>query len=288
METFISILESTLRMATPLVLASQAGFLSERSGVINIALESKMLMGAFVAASIAHTYQSTTMGLLAGISVGVLIGLIYAFFTLYAKAEQIVTGVALNLLVVGLTPFLCNLFFGTSGSTPTLPIEMRLGPGFLFVVWGIVGLLTLWQHYTPSGLWHRVAGEKPLALQTAGVSVRTVRWLSLMSSGAIGGLSGASLSLFLSSNFSREMSAGRGFMALAALILGKWRPLQASMACLLFAFTDSLQIRLQGVEISPGNTVPVQLIQILPYLVTLIVLAGFLGKARAPGALGQH
>lgn len=287
MDLIISFLESTFRMATPLILAAQAGYLSERAGVVNIGLEGKMLLGAFVSASTAYYFQSSEIGLLMGIGAGALVGLLYAFFVLYTQSEQIVTGVALNLLAAGLTPFLCNSFFGSSGATPTLPIEMRLGPNFFIIVWSIVIVLHLWQKFTPSGLWHRVAGENPLALQTAGVSVLKLRWVSLAISGALCGLSGASLALFLSSGFSREMSAGRGFIAIAALILGKWRPLYAALACMLFALAESMQIRLQGVELQAGQTVPVQLIQILPYAVTLVVLAGFLGKVRAPGALGK-
>jgi simple sugar transport system permease protein len=140
--------------------------------------------------------------------------------------------------------------------------------------------------WTPSGLWVRFAGEKPEALNAAGVRVNRVRWMAVLTSGALAGLGGASLSIFLSSAFSRNMTAGRGFMALAAMIFGKWKPIPTAIACLLFAFADALQIQLQGVVLWGTEPVPVQFIQILPYVMTILVLAGVVGQSRAPRALG--
>ena len=150
----------------------------------------------------------------------------------------------------------------------------------------MVGVCWLWMKYTRGGLWLSFAGEHPEALDAAGIRVNRVRWAAVLMSGALAGLGGASLSVFLASSFSRNMTAGRGFMALAALIFGKWKPVPTAVACLLFGFAEAVQIRLQGVSLWGGNPIPVQFIQIFPYVVTVLVLAGFVGRSRAPKALG--
>lgn len=277
---------STLRLATPLVFAAMGGLLSERSGVINIALEGLMVVGAFSAAVLAHATGSPWLGFFSGAVAGALLAALYAAAALAGKANQIVAGTGINMLAYGIPPFVAKILYDVTGSTPALAMDQRFSFEPLVLAWGFVLVLALWLARTRSGLWLAFAGEHPEALAAAGVRPKLVRWAAVIASGAMAGLGGASLSIFLSSSYSRNMTAGRGFIALAALILGKWRPWPAALACVLFGFTDAAQIRLQGLEIG-GFGVPVQFVQILPYLVTLFVLAGFVGAARAPKALGQ-
>lgn len=282
----VQLLASTLRVSTPLVFASLGGMMSERAGVINIALEGMMIVGAFTAAAVTYGTHSPWLGSLSAAMAGALLAAIYGVFVIRLRADQIVAGTAANLLAMGVVPFACKILYGSSGSTPAIPIEDRFGWAPMAAAWVCVAAISLWLRYTPSGLWVRFAGEHPSALDSAGVRVNRVRWSALAVSGMLAGLGGASLSIFLSSSFSRNMTAGRGFMALAALIFGKWRPVPAAAACLLFGLADAAQIRLQGVSFG-GATVPVQFIQILPYVVTVLVLAGLVGKSRAPSALGR-
>ncbi len=277
---------STLRLAVPLVFAAIGGMFSERSGVVNIALEGKMVVGAFVAAVIAFYSGSPWAGFFAGGIAGALIGVIYALSVIEFRANQIVSGTGINLLALGIAPFVCKILFDVTGSTPTLDIAQRFSYEPLVVAALAVGGITYWFYRTVGGLRLQIAGEHPEALAAAGGNVILTRWLAVIMTGFMAGLGGACLSIFLSSSYSRNMTAGRGFIALAALILGKWRPVQTALACLLFGFTDAIQIRLQGVEISGIGKVPVQFIQILPYVATLILLTGVIGKSRAPKALG--
>ena len=279
------LLASTLRMATPLIFAALGGLCSERAGVINIALEGLMLLGAFGAAVGTFMTHSPWLGALCGIGAGICLAAIYAFFVVQLRANQIVAGAAINMLAFGLTPFLCKILYDVTGSTPAIPLRERFQIAPLYLSWLLVAACYLWLKYTRSGLRLAFAGEHPAALDAAGVRVNLVRWLAVLASGALAGLGGASLSIFLSSSFSRNMTAGSGFMALAALIFGKWKPIPAACACLLFGFTEAVRIRLEGVPIF-GTQIPVQFIQILPYLVTILVLAGFVGKSRAPRQLG--
>jgi simple sugar transport system permease protein len=214
-------------------------------------------------------------------SAGLLLAAIYALFAIRLRANQIVAGVGINMLAMGLTPFLCKILYDVTGSTPAIPIDERFQSAPLSLCWLLVVACFLWMKFTPTGLWVSFAGEHPAALDAAGIRVNRVRWAAVLVSGALAGMGGASLSVFLSSSFSRNMTAGRGFMALAALIFGKWKPLPTAAACLLFGFADAAQIRLQGV-----GSIPVQFIQILPYVVTVLVLAGFVGRSRAPKAIG--
>jgi general nucleoside transport system permease protein len=280
------LLASTLRVSTPLIFAALGGMFSERSGVINIALEGLMLVGAFGAAVVTYVTHSPWLGWAGGVSAGILLAAIYALFVIWLRANQIVAGTAINMLALGLTPFLCKILYDVTGQTPAIPMDERFQSAPLYLSWALVGFCWLWMKYTRGGLWVSFAGEHPEALDAAGVRVNRVRWAAVLISGALAGMGGASLSIFLASSFSRNMTAGRGFMALAALIFGKWRPLPTAIACLLFGFAEAVQIRLQGVHLAGGKPIPVQFIQILPYVVTVLVLAGFVGRSRAPKALG--
>jgi len=277
---------STLRVSTPLLFAAMGGLFSERSGVINIALEGLMLVGAFAAAATAAHTGSPVEGALAGAGAGICLAAVYGFSVITLRSDQIVAGTAINMLAVGITPFLCKVFYDSTGSTPSLPMASRFE--WSPMLWALIAVAgaQLVVYYTRFGLWVRFAGEHPAALDAAGVRVNRVRWAGVLISGALAGLGGSTLSVFLASSFSREMTAGRGFMALAALVFGKWRPIPAAIACLLFGFTDALQIRLQGVVLWGKQPVPVEFIQILPYVVTILVLAGLVGRSRAPKAIG--
>lgn len=282
----LSLLLAGLRMATPMIFASMGGMMSERSGVVNIALEGFMLTGAFAAAVVAYYLESAWAGWGVALIAGSLIGALYAFFVIELKADQIVTGTAINILTVGVIPFLTKILFNSTGSTPGIGLEDRFSFEPTLMAFILVAGLTYWFYQTHSGLWLQFAGEHPEALASAGVSVRKVRWFSVIASGAMAAMGGASLSTFLASSYSPMMTGGRGFMALAALIFDRWKPLPTLAACLFFGITDALQIRLQGVSVG-GVEVPVQFIQILPYVVTIIALAGFFGKSEAPKSLGK-
>lgn len=277
---------STLRVSTPLIFAALGGMFSERAGVINIALEGLMLLGAFAAAVGTLVTHSPWLGSVLGMAAGVALAAIYGLFVIRLRANQIVAGTAINMLAMGLTPFFCKILYDVTGSTPSIPIGERFQSAPLYLGWVLVVVCFLWMKYTPTGLWVSFAGEHPEALDAAGIRVNRVRWMAVLVSGALAGMGGATLSIFLSSSFSRDMTAGRGFMALAALIFGKWKPLPTALACLLFGFADAVQIRLQGVAIWGDKPIPVQFIQILPYLVTILVLAGFVGHSRPPKASG--
>jgi simple sugar transport system permease protein len=284
----IDLAASALRMSTPLLLAAMAGVVCERSGVVNIALEGLMLAGAFAAAAFTLAAGSPWLGLGGALAVGGLLGLLYGLFVIKLRADQIVTGTAFNMLAFGLTPLLAKALYGVAGSSPSIPLAERFHWEPLALACATVVALHFFLRMTPAGLWLRFAGQNPEALACAGVSPLRVRWAAVLTSGMLAAAGGAALSIYLSSSFARQMSAGRGFMALAALIFGRWQPVPAALACLLFGFTEALQIRLQGVRL-PGMEapVPVQFIQILPYLVTLLVLAGFVGRRGAPKALGR-
>lgn len=364
----ISLLYSTFRLATPLVLAAIGGLYSERSGVINIALEGLMLAGAFTAASVTFYASSPWVGLGAATLAGVGVAVIIAFACIRFKADQVVTGTGINIMFLGLPAVLSGALFLSSGSTPQIPKEHllpnldRFLPGFvphwriftdvsvITLLALIVVLVTAYVLYrTPFGLRLRAVGENPEAADAAGVSVNRTRFIGVILSGGLAGIGGAYLSIGQSSLFTRNMTAGRGFIALAALIFGKWRPVQTMLACLLFGFADALTIQLQGVPVTRDVLVkaliailslivawsvvrvieavrrnlvlqiiatavlavalwkiswivstvllrdffthapieiPVQFIQMIPYVVTIIVLAGFIGQSRAPKAIG--
>jgi ABC-type uncharacterized transport system permease subunit len=282
----LSLLFSAIRLATPLLLAALGGLYSERAGVINIALEGLMLAGAFTAAAVTHYSGSPWVGLAAGILAGMLIAAIHAVACIRFEADQVVSGTAINVLMFGVPALLSGAFFLSSGSTPQIPKENLLPWTPVVVAFVLVPVTWHVLYRTPFGLRLRAVGENPGAADAAGVSVTRMRYAAVLLSGALAGVAGAYLSIGQSSLFTRNMTAGRGFIALAALIFGKWRPVQTMLACLLFGFTEAVAIQLQGVPLWGGEEIPNQFIQIIPYLLTIIVLAGFIGQSRAPRALG--
>lgn len=277
---------SILRVSTPLLFASLGGLFSERAGVINIALEAFMLVGAFVGAVVTLQTGSPWIGFVAAGAAGALASLVFSFSVVHGRANQVVAGTAMNLLVMGLIPFGLKLLYDSAGGTPALDLEQRFAIFPLWFVW--VAALLVWALFskTPLGLWFSFAGENPEALDAAGISVVKVRYSAVAICGLLAALGGATLSICLSSGYSRNMVAGRGFMALAALILGKWRPVPVLLACLFFGLMEALQIRLQAVDLQGGLAVPPQFIVVIPYLATILVLAGFLGRSKPPKALG--
>jgi simple sugar transport system permease protein len=283
-----SLVMSTLRLATPLVLAALGGLFSERAGVINIALEGIMLAGAFTAAAVTYATGSPWVGLLSGIAAGVLIAAIHAVACIRYKADQVVSGTAINILMFGVPGFLSGALFLSSGSTPQLPKEQLIPYAPMAMAALLVPLTWYVLYRTPFGLRLRSVGENPAAADAAGVSVASIRYAGVLLSGALAGIGGAYLSIGQSSLFTRNMTSGRGFIALAALIFGKWRPVQTMLACLLFGFTEAVSIQMQGVvKLPSGEDIPVQFIQMVPYVLTIVVLAGFIGHSRPPRALGM-
>ncbi|HEX6717670.1 MAG TPA: ABC transporter permease [Pyrinomonadaceae bacterium] len=293
-----SLIASTIRLATPLVLAALGGLFSERSGVINIALEGKMLAGAFTAAAVTYAADkklgignaSPWVGLLAGMIAGLFIAVIYAVTCIKFKADQVVSGAAINILMVGIPGFLSGAFFLSSGSTPQIPKDHLLPQSPVIIALAVLVLVfAIWYvvYKTAFGLRLRSVGENPEAADAAGVSVSKIRYSGVLLAGLLAGMGGAYLSIGQSSLFTRNMTAGRGFIALAALIFGKWRPVQTLLACLLFGFTEAVSIQMQGVfKLPSGDDIPVQFIQMVPYVLTIVVLAGFIGSSRPPRALG--
>jgi len=294
----LSLIASTIRLATPLVLAALGGLFSERSGVINIALEGKMLAGAFTAAALTHAAETSLgmgaaspwIGLLGGMLAGLFIAAIYALSCIKFKADQVVSGAAINILMLGMPGLLSGAFFLSSGSTPQIPKDHLLPQSPLVIAITILALVAgIWYvvYKTPFGLRLRSVGENPEAADAAGVSVARIRYSGVLLAGILAGMGGAYLSIGQSSLFTRNMTAGRGFIALAALIFGKWRPVQTLLACLLFGFTEAVSIQMQGVfKLPSGDDIPVQFIQMVPYVLTIVVLAGFIGSSRPPRALG--
>ncbi len=272
---------STIRTATPLLLAALGGLYSERAGVINIALEGLMLAGAFTGAVVTHYTHNPWVGLAAGISAGMCIAAIHAVACIHFKADQVVSGMAINILMIGMPALLSGAFFESTGATPQIPLHELLQYAPIVIAFTLVPVTWYVLYRTPFGLRLRAVGENPEAADAAGVSVARVRYAGVLLSGALAAIGGAYLSIGQSSLFTRNMTAGRGFIALAALIFGKWRPVQTMLACLLFGFAEALAIQMQGVV-----RVPVQFIQIVPYVLTMVVLAGFIGLSRAPRALG--
>ncbi len=311
--TLFAILDATLRVSTPLILAAMAGLFSERSGIVDISLEGKMLAAAFAAGSVAAVTGSAWLALVAGILVSMALGLVHGFACITHRGNQVVSGLAINILASGLTVVLGIAWFKQGGQTPSLgsdarflPIELPFasaasevpvigrfysdvisGHNFLVYVAFAAVFATWWIVYrTRFGLRLRAVGENPLAVDTAGLSVSGIRYASVAICGGLVGIAGAYLSTAQNAAFVREMTAGQGYIALAALIFGKWRPLPALLACLMFGFLDAVAIRLQGVKIPGIGEVPVQAIQALPYILTVVLLAGFIGKAIAPKAVG--
>ena len=276
-----------LRVSTPLIFASLGGMWCERSGVIQIGLEGFILVGAFFGAVTTMYFSNPYLGFFVSGLAGIILSLLYGVTVLKFRANQIVAGTAINLFAMGIPPFFSKIWYDSTGSTPPIPTESQFKVAPLFFMIFTVILSTLVFYYSKFGLRLRFAGEHPKALTSAGISVRTKRWQGVMIAGFLAGVGGGTLSTYLSSSFIRNMSAGRGFIALAAVILGKWKPIPTVCACLLFGLTEAAQIRLQGVVLWGTEPVPVQWIQILPYLITIVVLAGAVGRSYAPKGLGQ-
>ncbi len=287
----IALLFSTIRFATPLIFAALGGMFSERSGVINIALEGLMLAGAFTAAVVTYETGNPFFGFFCGMIAGAVLALFYAVACIKFEADQVVAGFGINILMLGLPALLSSAIYDSSGSTQQIDKENLL-PAFLdinaasFLAFLLVPICWYVLYKTPFGLRLRAVGENPSAADAAGVSVVRLRYTGVILSGILAAAGGAYLSIGQSSLFTRGMTAGRGFIALAALILAKWRPVQVMFACLFFGFTEALTIPLSSYRLASGETIPVQFVQIIPYVLTIIVLAGFIGLSRAPKALG--
>ncbi|SIQ78054.1 nucleoside ABC transporter membrane protein [Rhizobium sp. RU20A] len=311
--TLVVLLESTIRVSVPLIFAALAGLFTERAGVFDIGLEGKMLGGAFAAGAVAAVTGSVWMGLLAAILISVLLSLVHGYASITQRGSQIVSGVAINFIVAGSTVILGEAWFRQGGRTPALADGARfstidlpfadsvrdvpiLGPIYADLLSGHFLLTYLafamvpiswWVLYrTRFGLRLRAVGENPGAVDTAGISVIWLRYRAVICCGILCGFAGAYLSLAMTAGFVKGMTAGKGYIALAALIFAKWRPVNIMLACLLFGFLDALAIRLQGNPLPLIGQVPVQLMQALPYILTVILLAGFIGKAIPPKAGG--
>ena len=289
-----ALLFSAIRSATPLIFAALGGMFSERSGVINIALEGLMLVGAFTAAVATYELNNPFLGLFCGVLAGAFLALIYAVATIKFEADQVVAGMAINFLMIGLPALISGAVYDSSGSTPQIE-KAYLLPDLLninfasYLAFLLVPACWYVLYKTPFGLRLRATGENPAAADAAGVGVVRLRYIAVILSGALAAAGGAYLSTGQSSLFTRNMTAGRGFIALAALILAKWRPWQTLFACLFFGFMEALTIQIQSAswaKMPSGESIPVQFIQIIPYVLTIIVLAGFIGLSRAPRALG--
>lgn len=289
----VAFLAQLLRIAVPYTCAAMGGVTSERSGTVDLALEGKLLMGAFGAAVFGISSGSAVIGVLGGVFVGALVGLLHATIAVRLKADGVVTGVAINLLAVGLTRLLLRLLYDSSSNSPKLPslvgdpsgsgggaalLHVLTHPLFLATI-AAVALVHVTLSRTRFGLRLRSVGEHPEAAESLGVRPVRVRTIAVVLSGAIAGLGGAWLA-FDQRQFTHEMSAGRGFIALAAVIVGGWRPLPAALGCLAFGLLEALQIALQGVA-----QLPSQLVSALPFVVTIIAVAGLVGRSRAPAAL---
>lgn len=282
---------STIRFATPLIFAALGGMFSERSGVINIALEGLMLAGAFTAAVITYESGNPYLGFLSGLVAGAVLALIYAISVIKFEADQVVAGFGINILMLGLPALLSSAIYDSAGSTQQIAKDNLL-PSFADInIASVLAILLVpicWyvMFKTPFGLRLRAVGENPAAADAAGVKVLQMRYTCVILSGILAAAGGAYLSIGQSSFFTRGMTAGRGFIALAALILAKWQPVPVLLACLFFGFTEALTIPLASYRLASGETIPVQFVQIIPYVLTIIVLAGFIGLSRAPKALG--
>ena len=310
------LIASTLRVSVPLVLCALAATISERAGVIDLGLEGKMLMAAFAAAATGAVTGSLPLALLAALAVGVALSMLQGYACVSHTGDQVVMGMALSMIAAGLTVVLGIAWFKQGGQTPPLPDGVRLAPwglglaealkavpligplvgagllghnGMVYAAFALVPLVWWGLYRTRFGLRLRATGENPAMVDAAGLSVKALRYSALALNGLLCALAGSYLVLAQNPSFVPNMTAGRGYMALAAMIFGKWHPVNALWACLLFGFLDAAAIRLQGVALPAllgGGAVPVQAIQALPYVLTVVLLAGFIGRSRAPAALG--
>ncbi len=311
--SLILVLDSTVRLSIPLLLAALAGLYSERSGVFDIGLEGKMLAGAFAAGAAAAVTGSAWAGLGAAMLISVFLALVHGFASITHRGNQIVSGVAINFIAAGSTIILGQAWFRQGGRTPSLPGDARFGAIELPFAEAVRGVPILGEIYselisghslltyaafllvpftwwvlfrTRFGLRLRAVGENPAAVDTAGISVSWLRYRAVICTGILTGMAGTYLSLAQNAGFVKDMTAGRGFIALAALIFAKWKPVPVMFACLLFGFLDAFAIRIQGTPLPLVGQVPVQFMQALPYVLTVVLLAGFIGRAVPPKAGG--
>jgi simple sugar transport system permease protein len=311
--TILQILDSTIRLATPLLLACLAGLFSERAGIFDIGLEGKMLISAFFSAAIAAWTGNVWLGLLAGIAASLVLAGIHGLASITFRGNQLIAGVAINFLAAGITVLIAQAWFAQGGRTPPLegaarfaPLEWPLtgvlgsipvlGPVYSEIVSGHTILVYVAMAAVPISWWVlfrtrfglrlRAVGENPAAVDTAGISVVRLRYAAVAICGLLTGLAGAYLATGLAAGFVKDMSAGRGFIALAALIFAKWRPWPALWACLLFGFLEAVGNRYPNLEVA-GVVFPVQFMQALPYILTVVILAGFVGRAIPPRAGGE-
>ncbi len=309
-----TVIASTLRVSVPLIVCALAGVLCERSGVIDLWLEGKMLMTAFATATVGVTTGSLALALAAALAVGIALSMLHGYACVSHGGDQVVLGMAITMTAAGLTVVLGIAWFAQGGQTPPVPDSVRLESWFkgagevvaqvpwigrtlalaffghnLMVYGALLLVAAVWWllYRTRFGLRLRAAGENPSMVDAAGVSVKRLRYQALALNGVLASLAGAYLVLAQNPSFIPHMTAGRGYMALAALIFGKWHPVGALWACLLFGFLDAVSIRLQGAQLPLIGAVPVQAIQALPYVLTVVLLAGFIGNAVAPKALGR-
>lgn len=311
--TLLQVLDSTVRLATPLLLACLAGLFSERAGIFDIGLEGKMLAAAFFSAAVAAVTGSVWLGLLAGIGASLVLSALHGVASITFRGNQLISGVAINFLAAGMTVVVAQDWFKQGGRTPslmgggrfepiTLPLAQTLrdipllGPLYADLISGHTILVylafacvpaTWWVLYrTRFGLRLRAVGENPAAVDTAGVSVVRLRFAAVAICGLLCGIAGAYLATALQAGFVKDMTAGRGYIALAALIFAKWRPWHALSATLLFGLLQAIALRYQNIDLG-AFVIPVQVMDALPYILTVVILAGFVGKAVPPRAGGE-
>lgn len=309
----LTLLDSTMRLSTPLLFAALAGLYSERAGIFDISLEGKMLIAAFASASAAAVYGSAYVGLFAGVLAATAFALVHGLASITYRGNQIVSGVAINFIAAGLAIILGGAWFGQGGRTPPLGGGQRfgaitlpgadalanvpvLGPIYSGILSGqsllvyiafLMVPLSWWVLFrTRFGLRLRAVGENPAAVDTAGISVPWLRYRAVIICGILTGFAGTYIAIAQAAGFNRDMTAGKGFIALAALIFAKWKPVPVMFACLLFGFLDAFSIRAQNISFPLVGQVPPQAIQALPYILTVVLLAGFIGRAVPPKAGG--
>ncbi len=307
-------LDASIRLAAPLMLCAMAGIFSERSGIVDISLEGKLLASAFVAAAVTAATGSVWVGLGAAMLSSMMLSVVHGFATITHRGDQVVSGLAINMLATGFTIVVGHAVFARGGQTPALTDNQRFGPitlpfadqlnavpvlgpiykellsgHSLLVYMALIAVpMTAFVLYRSRfGLRLRAVGEVPEAVDTAGISVFWLRYRALMFGGLLCGIAGAYLSTASGAGFVREMSAGKGYIALAAVIFGNWQPFRALGACFMFGFLEAMTARLEGVDFPVVGVLPTQLMQALPYLLTVLLLAGFIGRPTPPAAIGQ-
>ena len=312
--TMANVMGSGLRQAVPMILVAMGGLIAERSGTVDIGLEGKLLMSAFAGAAVASLSGSVPLAVLAAVLTSVVFSMLHGFATISQKGDHVVSGLAINVLASGLTLVLGQAWFQKGGQTPLLPDELRFKPivfpgvealhgvpvigafyekvvsghnVFTYIAVASVFLTAFLLYRTRVGLRIRAVGEEPNAVDTAGLSVVRLRYLALVYTGIMCGLAGVALSMAQNGGFVRDMSAGMGFMALAAVIFGKWKPWPAFWACCLFGLLGALSDRLQGVPMFGLKEIPSQVFSAMPYVLTIVLLASFVGQAVAPKAVGR-